>query len=338
LNTSKHIFITGGCGFIGSHFVRLALDRWPNAVVTNFDLLTYAGNPENLTDCENHPRYRFIKGDIRDGRAVLEAMDDGVDVVVHFAAESHVDRSIISSNEFFTTNVMGTNVLMKITQELKVKKFVFIGTDEVYGSLSEPQTATEDSPLVPNNPYSVSKAAADMLVRSYIITYGFPAVITRACNNFGPNQYPEKLVSLFITNLLEDKKVPLYGDGLNVRDWIYVADNCEAIARVLEDGRTGEIYNIGGSNPHTNCEITNELLAALGMHESYIEHVQDRPGHDRRYAMDSSKIERELGWKPKVQFKQALAETIEWYRDNPHWWGPIKSGTYREYYETQYGL
>jgi dTDP-glucose 4,6-dehydratase len=313
----------------------MALSRWPGAEIINFDLLTYAGNPANVKDCESNRKYGFIHGDIRDKQAVVAAVE-GVDTIVHFAAESHVDRSILASDDFMTTNVLGTHVLLEAARQAGVKKFLFVGTDEVYGSLEEPQYAIESTPLAPNSPYSVSKASADLLVRSYHVTYDLPVLISRTCNNFGPYQYPEKLIPLFTTNLLEDKKVPLYGDGLNVRDWIYVEDNCEAIAMILEKGEIGEIYNIAGDCPHTNLEIASKILSTLGKDDNWIEYVKDRPGHDRRYAVDRSKITHDLGWSPKWDFADALQTTIEWYASNREWWDPIKSGAYREYYNTQY--
>lgn len=332
----ERILVTGGCGFIGSHFVRLALQRWPNTEIVNFDLLTYAGNPANVADCADNPRYRFIRGDVRDGDAVLAAMD-GCDAVVHFAAESHVDRSILASDDFMTANILGTHVMLEAARKRDVRRFLFIGTDEVYGSLPEPHLADEKHPLEPNSPYSVSKASADLLVRSHHVTYGLPVVTTRTCNNYGPFQFPEKLIPLFISNLMEGKKVPLYGDGLNVRDWIYVTDNCEAIAAVLERGRDGEVYNISGDAPHTNREIVDRLLAGMGKDASSIEYVKDRPGHDRRYAIDASKITGELGWQARTSLDEGLRQTIAWYMDNRSWWEAVKSGEYRRYYEQQYG-
>ena len=331
----RTILVTGGCGFIGSHFVRHALQRWPEASIINFDLLTYAGNLANLDDVKDDPRYRFVRGDVRDSHAISEVMY-GCDEVVHFAAESHVDRSILASQDFLTTNIMGTHVLLEAARKYQVGKFLYIGTDEVYGSVPDPHFADETHPMEPNSPYSVAKTAGDMLVRSYFVTYGLQALITRTSNNFGPHQYPEKLIPLFITNLLEGKKVPLYGDGMNVRDWIYVEDNCEAIALVLEKGKFGESYNITSDNPRTNTEICDRLLEALGKDRTFVHYVTDRPGHDRRYAIDSSKVQRELGWKPQWTFEKALVHTVEWYRQNRAWWEPIKDGSYREYYQKQY--
>ncbi|HUU68257.1 MAG TPA: dTDP-glucose 4,6-dehydratase, partial [Planctomycetota bacterium] len=302
----------------------------------NLDLLTYAGNLENLSDVADDPRYEFVRGDICDAPLVLELMA-GVDAVVHFAAESHVDRSILSSAEFIRTNVTGTNVLLSAAREAGVKRFVQVSTDEVYGSLGPTGYFTEETPLAPNSPYSASKASADMLVRAYCHTFGLPAIITRCSNNYGPYQFPEKLIPLFITNLLTGKPVPIYGDGLNVRDWIFVEDHCTAIAAALERGTPGEVYNIGGGNEKTNLDITRLLLAELGRDESSIQYVKDRPGHDRRYAIDSAKARRELGWQPRHDFAAGMKLTIAWYRDNVRWWERIKTGEYLKYYEEQYG-
>jgi len=338
LSEFNSILVTGGCGFIGSHLVRLALQRYPNSKIINYDVLTYAANPSNLHDCQGHPNYRFIRGDVRDAKSVLTAMEEsGCDTVVHLAAESHVDRSILDSDSCVTTNILGTHVLLEAAVKLGIKRFVYVSTDEVYGSIEEPQVADESTILEPNSPYAVAKASADLMARTYNVTYGLPVVITRACNNFGPNQYPEKLIPLFISNLLEGKKVPLYGDGLNVRDWIYVIDHCEALLKVLDDGKEGEIYNIGGNNPRTNLELVTKLLKHLGKDESSIEYVEDRPGHDRRYAIDSSKIAHQLNWKLQSNFDEALDQTIDWYCQNRGWWHSIKSGEFQDYYQTQYG-
>jgi len=332
----KTILVTGGCGFIGSNFVRLMLARNDIEKLFNLDLLTYAGNLENLKDVSGDPRYVFVRGDICDAPLVLELMR-GVDAVVHFAAESHVDRSILSSAEFIRTNVMGTNVLLSAAREAGVRRFVQVSTDEVYGSLGPAGYFTEETPLAPNSPYSASKASADLLVRAYCHTFGLPAIITRCSNNYGPFQFPEKLIPLFITNLLAGKPVPVYGDGLNVRDWIFVEDHCMGIASALERGRPGEVYNIGGGSEKTNLDITRLLLAELGRDESFIEYVKDRPGHDRRYAIDSSKARRELGWQPRYDFASGMKRTIAWYRVNKGWWERIKTGEYMKYYEEQYG-
>ena len=332
----RQVVITGGLGFIGSHMVRLALARWPEATVTNFDLVTYAGHEANVADCAGDPRYRFVRGDVRDPAAV-RAVLRGCDAVLHLAAESHVDRSILASDDFMTTNVLGTHVMLEAAREAGVQRFLYVSTDEVYGSLPEPDAAGEDHPLQPRSPYAASKAAADLLVQAYVTTHGLPAVITRSSNNFGPCQYPEKLIPLFVTNLLEGKQVPLYGDGLNVRDWIYVTDHCEALALVLERGEVGRAYNLGSGGGRTNREICDRLLAGLGKDEASIQYVADRPGHDRRYALDCRRIHDELGWQPRWAFEPALAATIEWYRNHAEWWEPIKAGAYRAYYEQQYG-
>ena len=332
----EHICITGGLGFIGSHLVRLALERWSQTRITCLDLITYAGNEANLADCCEHPNYRFLRGDVRRAEDVRQALA-GCDAVLHLAAESHVDRSILASDDFMTTNILGTHMLLEAAREVGVRRFVYVSTDEVYGSLPEPDEADESYPLQPRSPYAASKTAADLLVQAYVTTYDFPALITRSSNNFGPYQYPEKLIPLFVTNLLEGKKVPLYGDGLNVRDWIYVTDHCEAVMAVLERGTVGRVYNLGSGCGRTNKEICARLLAGLGKGESSIQYVADRPGHDRRYALNCDRIKSELGWWPQHTFEQALQETIEWYRARRDWWEPIKSGAYREYYERQYG-
>jgi dTDP-glucose 4,6-dehydratase len=327
------MLVSGGAGFIGSNFVRHILGSHPDDSVVNLDKLTYAGNLENLRDLEKDPRYRFVRGDICDSVAVREAME-GVDAVVHFAAETHVDRSNAGADEFLKTNVSGTFTLLEAARERKIQRFVAIGTDEVYGSIAK-GAARELDPLNPSNPYSASKAAADLLAKAYWITHRLPVVITRSSNNFGPHQYPEKVMPLFITNALEDKPLPLYGDGKNVRDWLYVLDNCAAIDLVLRKGKDGEIYNIGGSNEVENVVLTRQILHLLSKPETLITPVKDRPGHDRRYAIDSSKVAA-LGWKPAHSFGAALEATVAWYRDHEAWWKPIKSGTFRAYYEKQY--
>ncbi|MBI4450644.1 dTDP-glucose 4,6-dehydratase [Candidatus Woesearchaeota archaeon] len=315
------LLVTGGCGFIGSHFIRHVLAKHADYSVVNLDALTYCGNKANLADIEKNPRYSFVHGDICDAATVKKAMQ-GCDAVVHFAAESHVDNSIAGPLVFTKTNVEGTHILLETARQVGVKKFVHISTDEVYGSTLT-GSFSETNPLQPNSPYSASKAAADLLCRAYFHTYKFPVVITRSSNNFGPNQFPEKLIPLFVTNLIEGKKVPVYGDGLNVRDWLYVKDNADAIDFVLHYGIDGEAYNIGGKTELTNLEITKKLLALCGKDTSSIEFVQDRPGHDRRYALTCDKLEK-LGWKNRMPFEQALAETVQWYRDNPQWWQPLK--------------
>ena len=332
----KRILVTGGCGFIGSNFVRYMLAHNKVDEIINLDLLTYAGNLENLADIENDPRYEFVRGDICDFNLAAELMSKAC-AVVNFAAESHVDRSILDSAEFVRTNINGTQTLLDAARNAEIERFIQISTDEVYGSLGPTGYFTEDTPLAPNNPYSASKASADMLVRAYHRTHGLPAMITRCSNNYGPYHFPEKLLPLFITNLLDDKPVPIYGDGLNVRDWVFVEDHCSAIAAVLEKGRPGEVYNIGGGNERSNIEITRMLLAELGKDESLIEYVADRPGHDLRYATDSWKIQSQLGWRPQHDFADGLRLTINWYREHTDWWQRIKTGEYLKYYEQQYG-
>ncbi|MFA4844679.1 MAG: dTDP-glucose 4,6-dehydratase [Candidatus Margulisiibacteriota bacterium] len=317
--------VTGGAGFIGSNFIRYLLNTRPEAEVINFDKLTYAGNLENLADVANDHRYSFVKGDICDGKVVEETVArlgcDGV--VVNFAAETHVDRSIVSAGSFVKTDVYGTYTLLEAVKKFKVARYLHISTDEVYGS-TEHGSFTEESTLQPNSPYAASKAGGDLIVRSYFKTYGLPVVVTRSSNNYGPYQYPEKVMPLFITNALEGKKLPLYGDGKNVRDWLYVVDNCEAIDLVLQKGKEGEVYNIGGGNEHQNIEVTKLILKALGLPESTIEYVKDRPGHDRRYSVDCSKVKK-LGWHPRTGFADGLTRTVNWYKDNQSWWQKIKT-------------
>jgi len=319
----KNILITGGMGFIGSNFIRLMLEQYPGNEYVNFDKLTYAGNPDNLKDIENQDNYQFVKGDICDNNIVDSVMKN-TDIVVHFAAESHVDRSIDGANEFIQTNVFGTNILLHSALKYNVEKFIMISTDEVYGDIPPGSLSKETDRLIPRNPYAASKAGAELLAYSYYETHGLPVIITRSSNNYGQYQFPEKLIPLFITNLLQGKKVPLYGTGLNIRDWIHVEDNCRAIARVLQEGRSGEVYNIGGDNERSNIDITNALLFALGKDDSMIEYVEDRKGHDRRYGMDSSKIKGDLGWKPEIDFSEGINKTIEWYIENPEWWRKLK--------------
>src|SRR5437870_12330168 len=328
------ILVTGGAGFIGSNFVRHVLTAHADDAVINFDKLTYAGNLENLRDVETDPRYRFVRGDIGDRAQVLEAME-GVDAVVHFAAETHVDRSNAGAAEFLSTNVTGTFTLLEAARELKVARFVAIGTDEVYGSIAK-GAARELDPLNPSNPYSASKAAADLLARAYWTTHRLPVIVTRSSNNFGPYQYPEKVIPLFITNALEDTPLPLYGDGKNVRDWLYVLDNCAAIDLVLRKGKDGEVYNIGGGHEVENIALTREILRLTGKPDTLIRPVTDRPGHDRRYSVDSTKIG-QLGWAPRYPFASALETTVRWYREHETWWRPLKSGEFRAWYERQYG-
>ncbi len=327
------ILVTGGSGFIGSNFVRHVLATHPDHTVVNLDKLTYAGNPENLRDVESDRRYRFVHGDICDAALVRGAMA-GADAVVHFAAESHVDKSNLGADEFLRTNVTGTFTLLDTARELKIGRFVQVSTDEVYGSIARGAAREVDS-LNPSNPYSASKAAGDLLARSYWTTHGLPVIITRSSNNFGPYQYPEKVIPLFITNAIEDRSLPLYGDGKNVRDWLYVLDNCEAVDLVLHRGRDGEIYNIGGGTEVENAELTRWILRLLGKPESLIQAVKDRPGHDRRYALDSSRIH-DLGWTPRHSFDAALEATVAWYRTHEAWWRPLRSGQFKAYYERQY--
>ena len=314
------ILVTGGAGFIGSNYIRMIFKRYPDIEIINFDKLTYAGNPDNLRDI-SASGYTFIKGDICDPYAVNKAME-GVDTVVHFAAESHVDRSIDDGSVFVRTNVLGTNTLLNCALQLDIKKFIHVSTDEVYGSIEE-GSFVEGDPLEPSSPYSSSKAGSDLLAMSYYITYGLPVSITRCTNNFGPYQYPEKLMPLFITNLMEGKKVPVYGTGLNIRDWIYVDDHCSGIDFVFNKGNSGEIYNIGGGSELTNLEITHRILKMLGKDESSIEFVEDRKGHDLRYSLDCTKLYK-MGWKPEYNFNTALESTVRWYQENRWWWEPLK--------------
>jgi dTDP-glucose 4,6-dehydratase len=331
------VLVTGGCGFIGSNFIRYLLAAEAEVAVVNLDALTYAGNPANLAGLEDEPRYRFVRGSITDPETVRRAAD-GVHTIFNFAAESHVDRSIHDSAPFVRTNVLGTQVLLDAARELRVARLVQISTDEVYGSLGPTGAFTEDTPLAPNSPYAASKAAADLLARSYVHTFGLPALITRCSNNYGPYQFPEKLIPLFISNLLEDQQVPVYGDGQNVRDWIHVRDHCRAVHRVWRAGRAGEVYNIGGRCELANLELTRTLLHILEKPESLIRYVKDRLGHDRRYAIDCTKIERELGWRPEVPFAEGLRETVAWYQANADWVAGVRSGDYRRYYQKQYGV
>ena len=334
----QKIYITGGAGFIGSAFVRLVIERYPTAFITNFDNLTYAGNLDNLAGI-NSDRYRFVKGDIADPQAVLEALDEKTDVVVNFAAESHVDRSISHAAEFLRTNIAGTQVLLDASRERGVKRFVHISTDEVMGSLPEEGDGffTEASPFAPNSPYAASKAAAEHLVRAAHHTFGLDTIVTRCGNNYGPRQFPEKFLPLIIANALNDEPIPLYGDGQNVRDWIYVEDHCRAILLALEKGHSGAIYNIGARNERRNLEVIKSVLDALGKPHSLIQFVKDRLGHDRRYAIDPALIETELGWRPLETWQSGLEKTIQWYRDNNQWLERARSGAYRDYYRTQYG-
>lgn len=335
----QKIFITGGAGFIGSGFVRLLLNEASACQVVNFDSLTYAGNPDNLEGIDKD-RHRFVKEDIADRGAVLDALEPGTDAVINFAAESHVDRSITSAAEFVTTNVLGTQVLLDCARERGVKRFVQVSTDEVMGSLPEDETAffTETSPYQPNSPYAASKAAAEHLVRAAHHTFGLDTVITRCGNNYGPRQFPEKFLPLMLANAMEDQPIPVYGDGLNVRDWIYVEDHCRAILQILERGRSGAAYNIGARNPRQNIEVAKSVLDALGKPHSLLRFVKDRLGHDRRYAIDPSLVENEMGWRPIETWESGLRKTIEWYQMNTDWVARARSGAYREFYAHQYGL
>jgi len=328
------LLVTGGCGFIGSNFIRWVLTGHPDDVVVNLDKLTYAGNPANLADLEHHPRYSFVQGDIGDADLVRE-VTRGVDAVVNFAAPSHVDRSILDPDEFLKTNVLGVRVLLEAVRSLRVPRLLHVSTDEVYGSIAK-GAATEQSPLRPSNPYSAAKAAGDLLALAYWNTHGVPVVITRSSNNFGPYQYPEKLVPLFVTNALDDQPLPLYGDGHQLRDWIYVLDNCAAIDLVLRQGHDGDVYNIAGGHEVANVTLTHEILRWLGKPDSLIRLVADRPGHDRRYALDATKLWK-LGWAPRYPFGSALETTVRWYREHETWWRPLKSGEFRAWYERQYG-
>jgi len=330
------ILITGGAGFIGSNFVHHVLARHRDDEVLVLDALTYAGNLENLADVADDPRYRFVRGDIADRRLVDELMRD-VAVVVNFAAESHVDRSIEDPAAFLHTNVDGALVLLDAARRAGVRCFLQVSTDEVYGSLGAEGHFTEASPLAPSSPYAASKAAADLLALSFWKTYGLPVVVSRCSNNFGPYQFPEKVIPLFITNALADQPLPLYGDGLNVRDWIYVDDHCAALDRIVRHGRAGEVYNVGAGNECTNRALTELILGELGRPLELIRYVTDRLGHDRRYALDASKLRRELQWEPAHRFEDALRQTVAWYRDTPSWWQRVKSGAYQTYYERMYG-
>jgi dTDP-glucose 4,6-dehydratase len=329
-----NLLVTGGAGFIGSAFIRLIMAEtdWK---VANLDRLTYAGNLENLASVEGNPRYRFIHADICD-EAAVGAASAGVDAIVHFAAESHVDRSILSPEPVIQTNLRGTFTLLEAARRHGIGRFVHVSTDEVYGSLEPPAEADEAFPLNPSSPYSASKAGSDLLARSYFVTYRMPVLITRASNNYGPYHFPEKLIPLMISNALEDRPLPVYGDGMQVRDWLYVDDHCRGILALLQKGRDGEIYNIGGNRSLPNIEVIHQVLALTGKPESLIQYVKDRPGHDRRYALSSAKLMAETGWRPLMDFETGLARTIDWYRSNTQWVERVRSGAYREYYERNY--
>ena len=329
------LLVTGGAGFIGSNFVRYVLSLGAGHSVVNYDKLTYAGNLENLESVADHPNYQFIKGDICDAAAATEAMS-GCDAVVHFAAESHVDRSIYEPAPVIQTNVTGTFLLLEAARERKIQKFVQVSTDEVYGDIPVSAWADESYPLQPNSPYSASKASADMLVRSFVRTYGFPAVITRSSNNYGPYQFPEKFLPLIIGNALEDKPLPMYGDGIQERDWLHAEDNCRAIFAVLLSGRPGDVYNIGTGKTQRNIEMARTVLRILDKPESLISYVKDRPGHDRRYALNCSKLNKELGWEPSISLEDGLAKTVDWYCQNADWMRSVRDGNYMTYYERYY--
>jgi dTDP-glucose 4,6-dehydratase len=332
----RTMLVTGGCGFIGSNFIRYMVANYDFKVI-NVDKLTYAGNLENVADISENSNYEFVKGDIADTSLIESLASRGIDVIVNFAAESHVDRSIEDSRIFIESNVLGTQVLLEAARKYGVSRFVQISTDEVYGSLGPQGSFTETSPLTPNSPYSASKAAADLLARAYHKTYGMDTVITRCSNNYGPYQFPEKLIPLMISNALEEKPLPVYGDGMNVRDWIYVEDHCRAIDVIIQRARSGEVYNIGANNELPNIGIVKMILKRLKKPESLITFVEDRPGHDRRYAIDSTKLRNELGWDVTYVFEDGIDRTIRWYVENRRWWGKIKSGEYLRYYERMYG-
>ncbi len=329
----KTYLVTGGAGFIGSNYIRFLLQKYPNVRVINLDKLTYAGNLDNLRDMEHDERYRFVKGDICNEELVNQLTDEA-DIVVNFAAESHVDRSIEEPDAFIKTDIFGAFTLLEAARRNHIDRFVQISTDEVYGSI-EKGSFVEDDPLMPSSPYSASKTGADRIAFSYYVTYGVPVLITRCSNNFGPYHYPEKLIPLFVTNAIENKPLPIYGDGLNVRDWIYVEDHCDGIDFVTRKGELGEVYNIGGGNEKTNLEITDLILQKLAKPQSLKKFVTDRPGHDRRYSLDCSKLTK-MGWKPKHSFESAMGKTVEWYLENREWWEKIKSGEYLQYYKQQY--
>jgi dTDP-glucose 4,6-dehydratase len=329
------LFVTGGAGFIGSNFVRMVLGLGKAHSIVNFDKLTYAGNLANLESVAKNPNYHFVKGDICDAETVEAAMT-GSDAVVHFAAESHVDRSIYEPAPVIQTNVTGTFILLQIAKKISVQRFVHVSTDEVYGDIVPGEFSDENFPLQPSSPYSASKASSDLLVRSYVRTYGFPGIVTRASNNYGPYQFPEKFLPLMITNLLEDKSLPIYGDGLQQRDWLHVEDHCRGILSVLEHGKIGEVYNIGGADIVDNLTMAQRLLQIMGKPESLLTSVKDRPGHDRRYALNCKKIEKDLGWKPQVPLEEGLQQTIDWYKENSEWIAGVRGGEYRTYYDKYY--
>jgi dTDP-glucose 4,6-dehydratase len=329
------LLVTGGLGFIGSNFIHVVLRERPDAHIVNLDAMTYAGNPANCADLEGDRRYRFIRGDICDPAAVENAVGDGVDAIVNFAAETHVDRSILDPEAFLRTDVLGTHVLLEAVRRHGIARYLQVSTDEVYGDV-ETGESLETDPLRPRSPYSASKAGGDLQVMAYWTTYRTPVMITRGSNTYGPHQYPEKLIPLFVTNLIDDQPVPVYGDGLQIRDWLHVEDHARGILHVLEHGELGNVYNIGGGNPRTNIDITRKLIDACGRSmDTHVRHVADREGHDRRYAIDCAKA-RAIGWAPRVDFEQGLRDTIAWYRANESWWRPLKSGEFLSYYQRQY--
>ncbi len=332
------ILVTGGMGFIGSNFIRYVLREHPDVRVVNLDKVTYAGNPRNLADLAADPRYHFLHGDICDAEAVGRGVAaHGVDQIVHFAAETHVDRSILGAGDFVRTNVEGTRVLLDAARAAGVRRFLHISTDEVYGALGSSGTFSEESSILPNSPYAASKAGADVLARAYYVTHALPVLITRTCNNYGPYQFPEKFIPLMIVNALRAEPLPIYGDGLYVREWLHVEDHCRALAFVLAKGQPGQVYNIGSGEERANLEVAREILRLTGRPETLLRHVKDRPGHDRRYALDHSKVGRDLGWAPAVPFAAGLRHAVEWYRQHEAWWQEILSGEYRAYYARQYG-
>lgn len=331
------LLVTGGAGFIGSNFIKYMFSQSEEYAIINYDALTYAGNLESLQEVEGNPAYTFVKGDITDAVLVDEIAQSGIDAIINFAAESHVDRSIDDPGIFVRTNVLGTQVLLNAARKNRIGKFIQVSTDEVYGSLGSEGLFNERTSLAPNSPYSASKTGADLLVRAYHETYGMNVNITRCSNNYGPYHFPEKLIPLVITNALENREIPVYGDGLQVRDWLHVKDHCSAIALVLHKGQSGEVYNIGGNNERTNLHIVKAILQELGKSEQLIRHVSDRPGHDRRYAIDAGKIRAELGWQPQYRFETGIQETVQWYLQNELWWRRVKSGDYSLYYDKMYG-
>ena len=330
------LLVTGGAGFIGSAFVRYVLAHEPDTQIVTLDKLTYAGNLENLASVDRHPRHSFVKGDICDARTVSSTMDGSIDAIVHFAAESHVDRSILSPDPFIETNVRGTATLLDAARTAKLGRFLLVSTDEVYGDIDAPLEADETFPLKPSSPYAASKAAADLLALSYVRTFKLPVVVTRASNNYGPYQFPEKLIPLMISNAIEGAPLPVYGDGMQIRDWLYVDDHCRGILAALQHGRDGEVYNIGGNRALPNRDVIKRVLEIVGAPETLMTTVTDRPGHDRRYALSSEKLARATGFEPQITFETGLAQTVQWYRDNPDWTRRVRSGEYREYYEKNY--